>query len=229
MQQSPIIKLATVFFSFVLIIGGGMFFYNRYGQARQEEQKLENENAVLDNRIQILSTLPSNISQQVDTAYSSIPQSNAGLLAINSIKNLPGSENVIIDSVRVRSSLVQDLDQQQISEIEFSIEGETAAVFAFLENISRSLPLLKLTSVETSVTDEIFALSEVKYEAYSKALPKNLPALSEPLPVISDQDIDRLNELGEYSQAPLSLVEGEVPEGELGRNNPFSPVGVTSE
>lgn len=229
-QNSPLIQFAFIVLALMVIIGGGMFFFRRYGDNQLVVSQLENENSVLDNRIQVLSNSSEELSQYVDTAYRSIPESNAGLFAINTIKNIQSTEEVLVDGVYVKTAPVEK-GQQQRSEIGFEVEGNTGQIFNFLLSISESLPIVKLLELETRVTEGDFATAIVSMEGYSQALPEELPSLKEALPTISEEERELLSRLSNYEFPPLVADQpSSDSDVNFGRENPFSAVTTqTSE
>jgi hypothetical protein len=225
-QNNPLVQLALVLLATTITVGGGMFFFRRYTDTNSVIEKLQSENAVLDNRIQILSSSSEDLDTYVDTAYRSVPESNAGLLAVNTIKALGGSEDVFIDGVYVKSSLIEE-GIQQVSDVGFEVEGEIGQVFNFLSKLSNSLPILKLLELETNITDTNLATSTINVQAYSQTLPDKLPSLTEALPTLSEEEKSLLSEIENYEYPALSAVNdssAEESESTFGRENPFSAV-----
>lgn len=208
------------------MVGGGFYFFQRFSDNNASISQIQSENMVLENRIEVLKSLTEELSEYVDVAYSAVPESNAGLIAINAIKQMQGERQIFIDSVNVRTSL-SEVGTQQLTEVGFEVSGEINEVMAFAQALSSSLPLLRMKEMETRLASDNFATARLNMEVVSKYLPVELPSIKEPLEVLSWEDKEMLSKIKAYSRPSLvtdRVSSDESAAGSYGRSNPFSSI-----
>ena len=231
-QKSLLVQLSLLLLALAILVGGGMYFYGQYTETNESVNKLITENRTLENRIEVLSSASQELSRYVNIAYQTIPESNGGLLAMNTIQGLKDQEEVGINGVYVKSSFLEKQNTSKY-DVDFEVQGEVEKVLVFVQKISSSLPLLRLLELDTKVIDNQFATATISMEVLSKALPEELPALKEALSPLSDSDKLLLSQLENYFTPVIPQpVEDNREAGEdnreVGRGNPFSSF-TTSE
>jgi len=222
-EQSPIIKIALAMLGVTIVLGGGIYFYNQYGDGGRTIEQLDKENAILENKIEVLSSSAGQLQSYSQTSSLSLPNDNAGILAINTMQDLAIDEQVVVSEFFLRSYL-PEAGEVQVTEFGFTAQGESANVLNYLSSLSKTLPIIRIKEIETSALEGNLVTSNVTLETYSQAISVQLPALTEPLQTLTGDEENTLNQLAGYKQVQLSQGGNFVDEGSVGRENPFSNI-----
>lgn len=209
----PILFLGIVILSIVLVIVFGL----------KQVKKLQNQTAdatknqsTLLKKVEVLSQVDELIPQGLDFVNLALPSQNAVIYALSQVKTVADRNALLVSNVRSGGNS----ETKGITKISlnFEVTGPQSAMYLFLEEISKSLPVMVIEKVKIN-TEGGTSKATVAINVYGADLPKKIPSLTTAVSGLSTEEVTLLNELSSYSQPSFSTLE--VQEGST-REDPFN-------
>lgn len=204
-----------------LIVIITLFFFaitQALGQIEDRRQQLslaKKDERTLEQKQQVLSELTGEVTSFVNVSSNAVPEKNASLMMISQVKSLAGARLLLISDLKI-SRAVEDGALTK-AQLQFDIDGGLNQVTAFLQELEDSAPLSRLDAVGINQSGDVVRAS-ITLSVYSASFPEQLPAITEPLADLTDQEREVLGILAELQSPPFSAVDPEQPGA---RGNPF--------
>ena len=213
--------LIPLLFLFVMIFAGVFFIkvgVPRVSSQRQKLADVQKEEAILFEKDTLLSQFEKSITKMGNTSLSALPSKNPATSVISALRNLSSEKGVIVGSLTISSG---KSDENSISSatVGFDLDTQVSGVFDFIRSLNNTAPINRLEVISLN-QDEASSVANISLKIYWSSLPGTLPALTDPLPPLGDEEQSIISEFASLKR-PSSF--GEVtPTGPSGRADPFN-------
>lgn len=206
--------LLTLIVMFILVITLGYkqisLLYLSTGEIKENER-------LLSLKLDILQTVDEVLADDISFIDIALPSRGSVLYGISQVKKLALTKNVLVSNLKTSA---QALEENGISKIPitFSVEGSEGDIYSFLSTFYSALPLMNLEKVKIDKTEGV-AIAAVTVSVYSAALPEKIPALAEGVDGFTNEDIQMLNRLSDFTRP--DFFDPRPSEGST-RDDPFN-------
>ncbi len=208
--------------SFVVLIIAMFIALFRIGTSqitllRNNIDELKAENAKLNTKYNILSSVTRNKTEDSQLYTIAVPNQSSSLFAFSQIKKIAVEKNMLISNLRSSSS--SELEGNiSASSISFSIDGTYEESFEFLKAISKTMPIMNITKIEFSQTADLLN-TNVTLNVYSAPLPKVIPSLTSAVTALTPAENELINELSTYRAPEFVQL---IPQENEVKDEPFN-------
>jgi Tfp pilus assembly protein PilO len=208
--------------SFVVLIIAMFIALFRIGTSqitllRNNLDELKAENAKLNTKYNILSSVTRNKTEDSQLYTIAVPNQSSSLFAFSQIKKIAVEKNMLISNLRSSSS--SELEGNiSASSISFSIDGTYEESFEFLKAISKTMPIMNITKIEFSQTADLLN-TNVTLNVYSAPLPKVIPSLTSAVTALTPAENELINELSTYRAPEFVQL---IPQENEVKDEPFN-------
>jgi hypothetical protein len=223
----PVLVVALGVVSFFLVLKPKI---DEVGELRDSIKIGQTRLGSLTKKLSLLKTLDSSIlSDQLELALRALPENKRPLLVMRVLKKLGSESGVAIVSLGVNPGSIATPaaapSQKKASKgalgLTFSLKftGSTSEIRDFIEKLTKTLPLLRLTKVSLQRAkgkDHFSASTEVV--AFYSFVPKSLGKIESPVKTLDEGEEEFLARLEEFS---FPLPDETPFLFEAGRENPF--------
>lgn len=169
----------------------------------------------LRQKTEVLRTLESTILEQADLTSFALPNKNSSFAVASQLNRLAGETSVFITNLRIGGE-AKDATLSN-SDLTFDVEGTTATVLTFLENIGRIAPLTLIDKVQLNQAQELVRAT-VRVKVYWAEFPLTLPAVSEPITDLTPEEEEVLGRIVNLIPPDFVYLEPQQP---TEKTNPF--------
>lgn len=201
-----------------LIVLGFVVFRLASSQIPSQQGKLSTQlkkEETLRQKSEILRNLDSNIANQVDITSFALPAQNSAFAVSAQLKRLAAENSVIVTNLRIGAEAKEGVISS--TDIGFDAEGAMPSVLAFLEGIGKAAPITLIDKIQINQAGGS-ARATVKTKVFWSELPKTLPAISEPLSDLTNEEKEILVKIVGLTPPDFVLLEPEAPRENV---NPF--------
>ncbi|HKZ34788.1 MAG TPA: hypothetical protein VJ179_02915 [Patescibacteria group bacterium] len=164
------------------------------------------------------------LQEMRNTVNAAIPTMKDPALVISELTDLAFDSNTVITAVQMSPGPIATPSAATRSNMEFTrvavvFEGLFTDIKTLLEKISQAAPLLGVTDVEVTAEDDptLPSTATIEMRAYYQSLPESLGEYEDPLPRLTEADVDVLKKVATYQ------LYGIRPIGtSFGKANPFN-------
>jgi len=182
--------------------------------ASYKEQKVYYDN--LQKKLSVLQSTSPSILNQTGQIVTILPDKNPILSFISQMKNLAVEKNVVITDIKTDTIADNDV---KVLEFEIGVTGDSIdSINALVKDLYHRAPVVTIDEMAISDNGEAKA-GKVKMSVYWADLPTSLPALTDPLPPFSPEELKTLDQLRAYQVPDFSTL---TPADTLPRDNPFN-------
>lgn len=187
---------------------------NKFNASKEQKSNYEN----LQKKLSVLQSMSPTTLEQTSKVVMVLPDKNPILAFISQMKNLAIEKNIVINDIK--SSTTGDTDSgAKKLEFEVTLQGESLdSIGGFLNDLTTRAPIVSLDQTTISATD-LAKLATVKMSVYWAALPTTLPALTDPLPPFSSDELKTLDKMSAYTVSEFANL---APGNSSPRENPFN-------
>lgn len=211
----PIGILFLIIGLFVFLLSFGIKQINTIRSKIAANKKVE---ATLNQKIQTLETVGEILAGDVTFLDVVLPSKGSVLYGLSQIKSQSITYGVALSSLKTGTSVPEEGGLNKIS-ISFDVEGQEQSIYSFLTSFSKILPLMNVDKASFSKSGEVTRAS-VTLSVYSSELPKKIPAVTEAVKELSNEDITLLKELSTYLMP--QFVEPGVSTTTSPKTDPFN-------
>lgn len=202
---SPVAKtvITPTVFLLVLVAAGTLFVkvgVPRISSQRERLTTAQKEEAVLFEKNTLLSAVAKSITQTANSSLAALPSKNSGTQVISALKNLSSEKGVIVSNLTL-SSPKSDENSISSASISFDLETQVLGVFDFIDSLGNLAPITRL-EVVTINQEESTQVANVSLKIYWSSLPAILPALTEPLPPLGEEERVVISDFASLNSPP---------------------------
>jgi hypothetical protein len=186
---------------------------NKLNAAKEQKENYEN----LQKKLSVLQSTSPTMLEGTSKAVIVMPEKNPVLPFISQMKNLAIEKEITINDFK--SNTIGDLSEVKKLDFEVSLEGASAnEINAYLSEFTKRAPLVTLDEIAISEFNTN-STAKVKISVYWSALPTTLPALTDPLPPFSSDEIKTFDKFSAYQIPEFTTLPSSNP---APRENPFN-------
>lgn len=219
MQIKPfLIPVLSLLIALGLGVGGGIFIFSRSTPILAKTNDLNSQATILEQKLTSLQQLGQTSEIQSQLALVAYPPDNAIAAVISQIKLLAQNNQVSIITLTAASA-EDPITLTNYSNIELRASGEYPSLKAFVEQMSKSLPIINVEELRISASALVGYELTASVRSYWSPLPQTLPNIAQALDNLTEDEVNLLNQLSEFTQPTFVNLEPQLPEG--GRTDPF--------
>lgn len=208
----------------LLLLYLGVFLMSEISDINAKKSAIVIENETLNSRLTVLQTVTRTPPQNAEIVLNALPTENNSLLVVNQVRIIAEEKSVTLKNLDLNTEASVDGVAPSGVLLSFDVEGEPQSVIDFIAALRKSMPIMTLDSVNTQTTAlGNLATSIVNLKTRWAPLPDRLPAITEAISGLTQEQQDLLSELSQYRAPQLILAEGSVSAEVAGRENPFTP------
>lgn len=189
---------------------------NQLKKIQSEISVAEKTQSDLTKKVQILGKIADLVPEGLDFINLALPHQNATIYALSQVKTAASKNGLIVSNLRSGAGN-EDKGVTKLG-LSFEVIGNESGVYAFLDQIGKSLPIMSIDRVKIA-SDVEGVNATVTVGVYSSALPKKIPSLTSPVSELTDAEVELLNDLAAYSQPTFAEVQ---PDAQNEREDPFN-------
>lgn len=211
----PIVLIVVSLLVVIFVVPGT---YSQIISRYETYQKERERRDILEKKLTVLQAASPTVLQLSPQTVIFMPEKNPVLPFISQLKELSLSESVTI--VDIKSTVASEL-QDGIKKLEFSVTLN-ATDFQKITNVLNSLSTRAPVSTIDEVSFRGFDTNKeavVKLSVYWSKLPETLPAITDPFPPFSSNELATLDRISKFT--PPTFLELN-PENPGFRENPFN-------
>lgn len=185
---------------------------------RTKIASIKSTEEVLSKKVLALETVSKVLSGNSTFLDIVLPSKGSVLYGLSQIKAQAVQYNLNLSGLKTGSSVPEKEGVFKTS-ISFDIEGEEQSIYLFLNSFSKLLPLMNVDKVSLSKSADVLS-ANVTASVFSSEFPKKIPAVTDPIKELSNEDIKLLNELANYTLP--QFVEPGVENSNSTKTDPFN-------
>lgn len=221
-NEVKFVSLPVGMLTFVVLLFLGLIFFgfSNINSVRDKLSEVARETKTLEQKLFILKTVDQNLANITSAFDIALPSKSSTLYGLNQIKNIATLNNLMVSNVLSGSltSLNKEISKIPIT---FEVEGSETDIFNFLNSLSKVLPLMTVTSVDYSSSDNLSSAT-VTLNVYTAPLPKNIPSITQSVSDLTNDELKLIDELSTYQKPAFT---GNLPIQEpsvSGKLDPFN-------
>jgi Tfp pilus assembly protein PilO len=209
----PIVILLSTVILLLIVLSLGSKEVKKVNQQVADEEKNRD---VFTKKVQVLTKVSQLIPQESRFINFALPHQNSVIYALSQIRLAGVKNSVIATNIRTGGSF----ESKGLSKINvsFDVDGDQNAIYAFLDTLSTSLPVITIDKVKMS-TEGGATHATVTINTYASELPKKIPSLTSAVTDFTADEITLLNNLSGYTQPEFFELQAQE-QGE--REDPFN-------
>lgn len=190
--------------------------YPRIQKERSDLALSKKDEQILTQKQQVLSAFSSQASTYVGPAVVAVPQQNSALMMVSQIKNLAATRLLSLGNLKI-GTLIPDKSGLSKVQLQFDLDGDLLQSTAFLRDLEGVAPIANIEKIKVSQVSDISRVT-VGLNVYSAPYPTKLPALTEPLTDLTQNEKETLAKIQNLVQPVFSQISPTAPQT---RPNPF--------
>lgn len=208
----PFLYLAAsvILFVFALRIG-----VSKISEQRKTIGEETGTQRVLQQKESFLREVETQVSDFVDASSNAVPEKNPALAMVSQLKNLALIQGLTLTSFKIGSE--SQTPGTSYVELTFGVDGTTPNVLGFMQSLTTVAPVSTVEKAKINTVGGI-ASANVSVRVYFAPFPTKLPALTEPLTQLNDEEKSLLDTLSSLSLPAFVKLAPQEPGA---RANPF--------
>jgi len=210
----PVVLLVGIFFLFTFSF---KFILPRITTQTQKIKEVRGRMVLLEEKIEILREIRERLLYDTDVSLVAVPDTNPGLWKFSQIKGYAEENQVNIENSKVGGEII---DKRQITKVRYTVKvnGSLEDIFAYLNDLINSSPMVNFSSAKlTTSRGEVYVTFDM--ETYHWELPTKIPAITEPVKRLSNDEENVLSYLSKLKKPEFTVLE---PSGPYDRKDPFN-------
>lgn len=209
----PFLAIAALIILIFIVANTG---YSRISSRLEELQGVQKDEAVLEQKLEILREIEEGILAQSDVSLIAMPDKNPALWMVGQLNGVAAPNSVYLFENKLRS---ESKDDSGLSNIEFetSVRGGQAQILNFLKAINSLAPISTIESVNLE-EDKGTLVAELKIKVYWADLPTKLPPLTTPVKRLTTQEEELLANIARLQRPTFTILPPSQPSE---RQSPF--------
>lgn len=189
--------LFYLFIVSVMIVSVFVMGAKKINQVNEKLLTSQNSLAELTQKYNILSSVPRKVEKEMAFFDVALPDKSALLFGLSQVKKLTAKNNLGISNVKTatQTPLQNDVFKANIS---FTALGSATDMFNFLEDVSKSLPLMNLEKLKITQDGDQNQI-DITLNVYSSVFPEKIPSLTSPVTDLTSQETDSIHVIEGYS------------------------------
>jgi hypothetical protein len=192
------------------------FGYKRIDEQLEASKKNEGEIIKLENKLEILREVEDSVLDSMDTSILAVPSVNPSVWKLFQIFSISSSSSVDL----LKRSLDAEVSKGNniyASSIDFSVQGDFQGIIEYLENLNQYVPLFTIDGVSIKGEKGSY-LANAKIIVYRATLPTVLPALTQPIKRLTNDEKQLLEKLARMKPPEFTTIDPSEPSD---RKDPF--------
>lgn len=213
-----ILPLAVVFSSLVILILVIVPQLLGYFQDRNQSAKIAYRYGVLQAKAQDLQAIDEvDYQKKLQLALIALPDQKQVPQALVVLQSLLSTSGLSLSDIKYSSSV--STTSTQSVQLTMTVAGPITQVRSFLINLKNSPRVFRVETIDSqSIRGGAAVEAEIRLTTFYELPPKDLGSIDNPVPKLSQQDIDLLNQLAQNPQGNQAITGASVP---LGKADPF--------
>jgi Tfp pilus assembly protein PilO len=212
-----IVPLLTFVGLLVCFVIAAQLIVSRISPLRDQITTSSEQETALRAKLATLSSIDSKILEQSDTAYVALPDQNPAAVVMSQVRKVAANNSLSITSVS--ASAINSTTDLSTAAVEIKARGEVANLFAFVAALKNLAPLINIDRTKIVVIPEGKAELQISVNTYWAAFPQKLPALSQPIEGLSEDEVNLLSKLIELQKPDFARLTPSAPSEP--RQDPF--------
>jgi Tfp pilus assembly protein PilO len=192
----------------------------RISDMRRQISTSQRNVATLTEKISVLTTVQNVVADNASVVAIALPDSNPSLAVLNQLKSLAATNSVVLASIKSGAE-IQDASGLSRSDITFEVQGGKGEVVNFIKSISTIAPISVVDQIRLNQTNATTRAS-LTVKTYWSSLPTQLPAVTQAVSQLSQEEIQQIGELQGLIRPQFSIL---TPEAGGGKPDPFTQAG----
>jgi len=216
-----ILPLAAIGLVIILIAVTGNFAYSQYKNKVAEIENLTSTKNILNTKATELEQKKTALSSLVSSALLAVPDENPSLMIYNHLKRISLANGIVFLNLRASSTIPEDETENLMYSATFKTTSATELPDAllFLDDMNRISPLVLFTGLSMNNEDNEESQMQIDFTGYYASLPENLSNIDEPLDLLTQSDIDALNNAASLIRPSFTSIGASQT---TKRENPFN-------
>jgi Tfp pilus assembly protein PilO len=198
---------------------------------RKENQKNKQRLSQLADKLEKLQAIDEvEVDRRVDLVEGVFPSQKPILDLLTALEELAIANDVEFNGIELKPGKIEETEKVGLQEfdIKFNVSGRFANIIAFVSQIEKTAPLMRIDrlSLKIEESSEEVTVIAVSFTVtiHYKPLPKTISGIEDPVPMLSAEEVDTLQELESFVVYPD--IEPTAP---TGKDNIFSLEGSEEE
>ena len=194
----------------------GLNGYKRVVSRLTELRELGKTEKLLQNKVDVLRNIPEGILDKADVALIVLPESNAATYSVAQIRKLIVEYNFTINKIDTKIQGNKEGSEKALITFEISYDDE----LRLMELLGKIQSIAPLTRIEALIVKTInnVGVAEIELVTYGLDLPSQLPAITEPIVSLNENEIDTLDLMSGLTMPQTTKLDKKEF---INRNNPF--------
>ncbi len=210
----PLLIIAAIMLLIGLVATVG---YRQVSTIYAGVNELKDNQLKLANKLETLESVKDILDENISFVDVALPRKTSVLYGISQIKKISIINNVSVSNLKAGSLALEDNGISK-SSITFEVEGEQPDVHKFLLSFYNALPLMSVDKVKIN-NSGTSARGEVTLLVYSANNPEKIPAVTDAINGLSNEDIMILTKISGYTEPDFFEP---MPSDELKKVDPFN-------
>ena len=191
--------------------------YSQISLRLKELRSAQKEEAVLEQKLEILREIEEGILAQTDVSLVAMPDRNPALWMIAQLKDSAEASSLLLFDNTLKS---ESKDETGLAKMDLgtTAQGNFDSVMSFLKSINSLAPVSTIERVEV-VQDEGVASAKIQLSVYWADFPTKIPPLAEPIYRLTAQQEEVLTKISRLKRPIFTVLQPGKPSA---RENPFN-------
>lgn len=217
---APIVAVTVFIILLFLFVPRGISGIN---EKLKEYESAHSKEVLLSDKLDSLKKISITSLDPQDITVVAMPSNNPVVWVISNMRRLSEEYGVEVGGISVGRQGVGGADKILSSVIDFECRAESMEAFlSFVDDLTKTLPITSLDAVtvnKKSGTDVNVFEGKVSLEVYWSEFPTTLPALTQPVNELTNEDLNLIGAVSRYES--LSFVDL-LPSEPVDRAQPFN-------
>ena len=200
----------------LLLVFGGKFLIGKVGELRDEENLTLSEESRLNEKLNTLKDFSVDGGNYAAQTLLALPAENSALSAISQIRFKSQSASVIANEMTIGKGPTNESNVTEVN-VNFKIVGDFHSMLQFVNLLTTTAPVGGVDIIRISSSSDT-STGDLVYKTYYAPLPDTIPARTDPINKLSDEDNQLLQKI---SQLEAPTVINLSAQGTSARTNPF--------
>lgn len=210
----PVLIIAALIILILFVVKTG---YARVSLRLEDLQAAQKDEAVLEQKLEILQEIERGILAQTDVSLIAMPDKNPALWVIGQLKGTAQANSVFLHDNKLRSGSKDETGLTKIA-LETTGEGGLGQIFGFLRAIDSLAPVFTIERVRIEENKGIVS-ANLKLFLYWADLPTRLPPLTDPIKRLTAQEEEIFAKIAKLKRPSFTVLKPSQPSI---RESPFN-------
>lgn len=212
--------LTVAFVMIILFLGS--YLISTLSEINVQKTNLSQDVDVLTSRLAVLKDLPSAAPNGASITLTALPSENNSLVAVSQLRRIATENEITIKNLDLAATLATGTTLPSVL-INFDFEGTAVNAISFIASITKIAPLMVIDTVSLQSTADgngVTAIMGVRTQWAD--LPTELPAITEPIAALTDEEQLLLSQLSELNQPVFGQGVESSESASVGKADPFT-------